>query len=268
MRKKKNLAPRMEKCESVWVKNPQEYKGGWKHLFGNDNPIHLEIGCGKGAFITGMAKKYPNINFLAVEKVEDVIVMAMEKAVESELKNVYFIDINAEELTDIFAEGEIERIYLNFSDPWKKKKQAKRRLTHKNFLDRYKRILKPGGYIWFKTDNKDMFEFSLNSFAEENFKLENITFDLHSSDFKDNVMTEYERRFSEVGMPIYRLEAVYLDWKDKREKPNILDKLPLDKIQSVKLPFDKISINKISFDKIPVIGKKTEKTNNVPALKE
>ena len=218
MRKKKNCASRMEKCSSIWIKNPEENKGKWKEIFGNDNPIHIEIGCGKGNFITGMAKKYPDINFIAIEKVEDVIVMAMEKAMAAELDNVLFMDMDAEKIEDFFEFGEISRIYLNFSDPWKKNKQAKRRLTHKNFLDRYKKVLREGDYIWFKTDNRNLFEFSLNSFCAENFKLENITLDLHNSGFEDNVVTEYEQRFLDEGMPIYRLEAVNLGWKDEREK--------------------------------------------------
>lgn len=221
VRKKKNLDARMERCSSVHIPNPEDWKGKWKELFGNDNPIHIEIGCGKGSFITGMAKKYPKINFIAIEKVEDVIVMAMEKAVDAELKNVFFMDMDAEKIEDIFEKGEIERIYLNFSDPWKKKKQAKRRLTHKRFLDRYKNVLNEGDYIYFKTDNRALFEFSLNSFVQENYKLENISFDLHNSDYKDNVMTEYEKRFSEAGMPIYRVEAVYIGWKDERKKPTL-----------------------------------------------
>ncbi len=218
MRKKKNLGARMDRCDALNVKNPSEQKGKWKTLFKNDNPIHIEIGCGKGSFIVGMAKKYPDINFIAIEKVPDVLVMAMEKAVNEDVKNVLFMDMDAEKIEEVFEKGEISRIYLNFSDPWKKKKQAKRRLTHKRFLDRYKNVLCEGDYICFKTDNRALFEFSLNSFAEENYKLENITFDLHNSDFKDNVMTEYETRFSAMGMPIYRLEAVYLGWTDSREK--------------------------------------------------
>ena len=151
---------------------------------------------------------YPDINFVAVEKVEDVIVMAMEKAVAAELDNVRFTDMDAERIEDFFEYGEAERIYLNFSDPWKKNKQAKRRLTHKNFLDRYKKILTPGSEIWFKTDNRPLFEFSLNSFCAEDFKLSNITLDLHNSGFEGNVMTEYETRFVELGQPIYRLQAM------------------------------------------------------------
>ena len=195
MRKKKNCAARMERCSEIWVREPEKFRGRWNEVFGNDNPIHIEIGCGKGAFVTGMAKLYPNVNFVAVEKVEDVIVMAMEKAMAAGLRNVKFTDMDA------------ERIYLNFSDPWKKSRQAKRRLTHKRFLDRYRRILHPGAQIWFKTDNRQLFEFSLNSFCGEGFKLSNISLDLHNSGFEGNVMTEYETRFAELGQPIYRLEA-------------------------------------------------------------
>jgi tRNA (guanine-N7-)-methyltransferase len=155
---------------------------------------------------------YPNVNFIAVEKVEDVIVMAMEKTISLGLNNIRFVSLDAERIEEFFEKGEIERIYLNFSDPWKKNKQAKRRLTHKNFLDKYKNILNNGDYIWFKTDNRKLFEFSLNSFAQENFKLENITLDLHASGFEGNVITEYEQRFLDLGQPIYRLEATYLGW--------------------------------------------------------
>lgn len=218
MRKKKNLDARLERCSDYIVGNPSEWKGKWNELFGNGNPIHIEIGCGKGSFITGMAAKYPKINFIAIEKVADVLVMAAEKAMDAGLKNVFFTDMDAEKIEEIFTKGEIKRIYLNFSDPWKKKKQAKRRLTHKNFLNRYKNVLCEGDYIYFKTDNRALFEFSLNSFAEENYKLENISFDLHNSDYKENIVTEYEKRFSEAGMPIYRVEAVYLGWQDKRAK--------------------------------------------------
>jgi len=217
MRKKKNCGERMEKCSQVWIKNPSEYKGKWNEFFGNKNDIFIEIGCGKGRFITETAKINPDKNYIAIEKVEDVIVMAMEKATEAELTNVIFVDMDAEKIEGIFEKGEIKGIYLNFSDPWKKNKQAKRRLTHKNFLDRYKNVLNEGDYIYFKTDNRPLFEFSLNSFAEENYKLKNITLDLHNSKFEGNIMTEYEQRFAEMGMPIYRLEAAYLGWKDDRK---------------------------------------------------
>lgn len=209
MRKKKNCAARIERCGDIRITDPENHKGNWNEVFGNDNPIHVEIGCGKGSFVVGMAKLHPDVNFIAIEKVEDVIVMAMEKAIANEVGNVRFMDLDAERIEDFFEKGEIKRIYLNFSDPWKKSKQAKRRLTHKNFLDRYKKVLNSGDYIWFKTDNQKLFEFSLNSFCDEGFKLQNITLDLHNSGFEGNVVTEYEQRFMDLGQPIYRLEATF-----------------------------------------------------------
>lgn len=210
MRKKKNCDIRLEKSGSLWIRNPEDYKGKWKEEFENNNPVHLEIGCGKGKFICEMAQKYPDVNFVAIEVVKDVMVIAMEKAEPFELKNLRFIIADATNLCDYFKKGEVNRIYLNFSDPWKKNKQAKRRLTHKNFLDVYKKVINIGDLICFKTDNQKLFEFSLNSFAQEDFKMSNITFDLHNSGWEDNVMTEYETRFSELGMPIYRVCAEYV----------------------------------------------------------
>lgn len=214
MRKKKNCETRLEKSGDAWIREPESLKGKWHNEFGNKNPIHIEIGCGKGKFICEMAQKYPDVNFVAIEVVRDVMVLAMEKAQPLELKNLRFIIADAARLTDYFEKGEARRIYLNFSDPWKKSRQAKRRLTHKNFLDIYKQVLLEGDFICFKTDNRKLFEFSLNSFAQENYKMSDITFDLHNSDFMDNVMTEYETKFSEQGMPIYRVCARYIGWNE------------------------------------------------------
>ena len=210
MRKKKNCDLRLDKSGSLWIRTPEEYKGNWHKEFANENPIHLEVGCGKGKFICEMAQKYPEINFVALEVVKDVMVIAMEKAEPLGLKNLRFIIADAANLPEYFSQGEINRVYLNFSDPWKKNKQAKRRLTHKNFLDVYKKVINIDDYICFKTDNQKLFEFSLNSFAQEDFKMSHITFDLHKSGWEDNVMTEYETRFSEEGMPIYRVCAKYV----------------------------------------------------------
>lgn len=209
VRKKKNCDIRLEKSGSLWIREPDRLKNHWHEEFGNNNPIHIEIGCGKGQFICEMAQKYPDINFVAIEVVKDVMVIAMEKAEPLGLSNLRFIIGDAAKLCDYFDKGEVERIYLNFSDPWKKNKQAKRRLTHKNFLDVYKKVLKSGDMICFKTDNQKLFEFSLNSFAAEDYKMSDITFDLHNSGIEDNVMTEYETRFAEAGMPIYRVCAAY-----------------------------------------------------------
>lgn len=217
MRKKKHCDERLENCSSLWEKNPAENKGKWNSVFGNENPIHIEIGCGKGQFICQMALDNPNINYIAIDVVPDVLVLALEKATAANIPNVRFIIADAGKLCDYFVFDEVKRIYLNFSDPWKKSRQAKRRLTHKNFLDIYKQLLKQGNLICFKTDNKALFEFSLNSFANENFKMQNITFDLHNSKFEGNVMTEYETKFAEQGLPIYRLEAKYIGWSDENE---------------------------------------------------
>lgn len=216
IRRKKHCSERMEDCAGLWVRHPEKLKGEWAELFGNNNPIHIEIGCGKGNFVTGMAKLNADINYIAIERVEDVIVTAMEKTRNMELVNIKFVSLDANMLEDFFSPEEVSRIYLNFSDPWPKRRHAKRRLTHKIFLDKYKRLLKNGDKICFKTDNRNLFEFSLNSFAEENFKLSNISLDLHNSDFEGNVMTEYETKFSDAGMPIYRLEASYIGWEDKK----------------------------------------------------
>ena len=216
MRKKKNCGVRLEKSGELWIRKPEKLRGCWDKEFGNNNPIQIEIGCGKGMFITEMAKKYPNINFVAVEIVPDIMVLAIEKALPMGLKNIRFIISDAAMLADCFDKGEVKRIYLNFSDPWKKNKQAKRRLTHKNFLEVYKKLLNNGDGICFKTDNLKLVEFSLKSFAQENFKMSDITFDLHKSKFaEENVMTEYETRFTEQGMPIYRVCAKYIGWQDE-----------------------------------------------------
>lgn len=205
MRKKKNGTVRLCRCDDVWIENPEEYKGRWSALFGNQNPIHVEIGCGKGSFITQLARENPDINFIAIEKLIDVLVLAAEKA--TGLANVRFILGDAAFLEQMLDTGEVQRIYINFCDPWHKNRHCKRRLTYSSFLDIYKNILCDGGSIIFKTDNKNLFEFSLNSFCDSGFRLKNITLDLHNSSIEGNIMTEYEKLFSENGFPIYRLEA-------------------------------------------------------------
>lgn len=206
MRRKKNQDIRLQNCHNIMVLSPDEYKGKWKQYFENDNEIYIEIGCGRGRFIAQTAKKHPDINFIAIEKDESALLSAMEQAKKLELSNLVFISFNAQELGDIFNHSEVSRIYLNFSDPWPPKKQAKRRLTHKNFLEVYDKILKKDGFIHFKTDNQGLFEFSLEQFSANNWKMENISLDLHASNIEDNVMTEYEEKFSELGFRIYRVE--------------------------------------------------------------
>nr|WP_317357361.1 tRNA (guanosine(46)-N7)-methyltransferase TrmB [uncultured Tyzzerella sp.] len=194
-----------------FIHNPEENKGKWKEIFGNDNPIHIEIGTGKGQFLTTMSLLNPNINYVAIERQTNVIVSALKKGREKGVgKNIVFFVADVKELLNYFEPKEIDRIYINFCDPWpNKKKWAKRRLTHKNFLNLYEELFPNGGEVFFKTDNTLLFEFSLNEFADKGWRLHNISLDLHNSSFEGNVKTEYEEKFSGKGMPIYRLEAYY-----------------------------------------------------------
>ena len=171
------------------------------------HPLHMEIGCGKGRFITTLAEQNPDIHYIASEMIANIIVLAAEKAKEKELNNIRFISGNVNELADYLPKGCVDRIYLNFSDPWPKDRHAKRRLTHKNFLDLYEKILSEDGEIHFKTDNRPLFDFSLESFKENGWELRDITYDLHNSDFEGNIMTEYEEKFSGLGFTINRVVA-------------------------------------------------------------
>ena len=191
----------------------QQYQGQWAHVFGNDHPIHIEVGMGRGRFISTMAAEHSDINYLAVEVIEEMILAAVQKMTKrgGVPANLRLIWSDACNLSDIFAPGEIERIYLNFSDPWPKHRHRKRRLTHSNFLQQYARILAPGGEIHFKTDNQGLFEFSLNELSDHGWRLKNIRLDLYKSLPEDNVATEYENRYVRQGLPIYRLEAVRPD---------------------------------------------------------
>ena len=188
---------------------PEQYKGKWRDIFGNREPLNIEIGTGKGQFIIGMAKLYPRQNFIGIERETSVIVSAVQKLAEEPLENVKLLNVNADQLSDYFAEGEVDNIYLNFSDPWPKKRHEKRRLTYRTFLADYEKVLKLGGKICFKTDNQGLFEYSLESFSKYGMVLENISLDLHRSDMKNNVRTEYEEKFSAMGHRIYRCEAYF-----------------------------------------------------------
>lgn len=203
MRTRSHLDDRIKACEKIMLESfgdaAREFIGG--------KPLHIEIGCGKGRFITETAKQNPDIRYIAIEKVSNVIVLATEKAMDAELENARFMRGNFQILAESFPDKSVDRIYLNFSDPWPKKGYAKRRLTHGGFLEIYKRILKDDGEICFKTDNRELFDFSLESFPENGFELSEVTFDLHNSDFEGNIMTEYEERFSQMGFPICRLVA-------------------------------------------------------------
>lgn len=202
MRKRAHLPERITNCSDLIVNTADQIAE-----FSDGRKLHLEIGCGKGRFITETAALNLTIPYLAIEQCENVAILAAEKAAKKGLSNIKFFMKNISLLDSLLPGGSVERIYLNFSDPWPKKKQAKRRLTHPDFLTLYKRWLCDGGEIFFKTDNQKLFEFSLNSFCGEDFLLSNITFDLAQSDFQGNIMTEYESRFTEENKPIYRLEA-------------------------------------------------------------
>lgn len=189
------------------VKIPQEWKGKWKEYFQSDGPLYVEIGCGKGRFLAQNARIYPENCYIGMEQQASVTAVAARK-LEPEMKNIALLCERAEALADFFAEGEIDRIFLNFCDPWPRKKWAKRRLTYKGYLAVYEKLLRAGGELHFKTDNRGLFEFSLNEFCNEGWQMKNISLDLHHSGIENNIMTEYEEKFSEKGEPIYRLEAV------------------------------------------------------------
>ena len=188
------------------VHTPEEQKGKWSEVFGNKNPIHIEVGMGKGKFITELARQNPDINYVGIEKYSSVLVRALEKRPELEQDNLMFIRMDAENLPDVFDKDEVALIYLNFSDPWPKDRHAKRRLTSVQFLSRYDQFLEPDGRVIFKTDNRPLFDFSLEQVEEAGWILENHTFDLHHSEFLEgNVMTEYESKFVAEGKTINRM---------------------------------------------------------------
>lgn len=217
MRKKKNLDSRLDACNEYIIEVPEEKfeygKENEKHiidtkaLFGNDNPLRLEIGCGKGQFAMEIAKRHPEINFIAVEINRNVIVQACEKAKRENLNNLRFLILGAEKLGLYIEEESVELIYLNFSCPFPKKRYAKHRLTHESFLKIYKKLLKDGGEIHQKTDNMHFFEFSIGEYSKCNYLISDVSLDLHNSDFEGNIITEYEKRFTDLGQPIYRLQA-------------------------------------------------------------
>lgn len=191
------------------IQEPMAEKGRWHLIFGNENPIHIEIGMGKGQFIMKLAKEHPDINYIGIERYSSVLLRALQKMEVEPLPNIRFLCMDASIITEVFDKEEVAKIYLNFSDPWPKERHAKRRLTSRQFFERYDKILARNGVVEFKTDNDDLFAFSMEEVAEAGWTLDAHTFDLHHDPVlnKGNVMTEYEEKFSSLGHPIHKLIA-------------------------------------------------------------
>ena len=220
MRKKRHLDERLEKCSDVCLGWLPDYTAEQRgdppvpmfdvhKVFGNSNPVHLEIGCGKGRFIQQLAEENPDINFLALEQTPNVLVTAMERTCASGVKNLKYYAGKAEYLEKVLRPSSVELIYLNFSCPYPKESYAKHRLTHPLFLEIYSHILSENGYIKQKTDNQRLFEFSVENFSQNGWSLRNVSLDLHNSNITGNIITEYEERFTKMGLPIYYLEAFF-----------------------------------------------------------
>ncbi|MEY8355295.1 tRNA (guanosine(46)-N7)-methyltransferase TrmB [Lachnospiraceae bacterium 54-53] len=190
------------------IQNPFEKKGLWKEVFGNEHPIEIEVGMGKGRFIMELAALHPEVNYVGIERYPSVLLRGLQKRARLELDNIFFMCVDAKNLADIFEPGEVSCIYLNFSDPWPKDRHARRRLTSEEFMAVYDRILEPSGTVEFKTDNRGLFEYSLEAIPRAGWEIKEYTYDLHHSDMgQGNVMTEYEEKFSSKGNPICKLTA-------------------------------------------------------------
>lgn len=225
MRKKPNLVPRMEKCAAVQIKEPEKLRGSWQAQFADKETLWLELGCGKGRFTLGTAQENPETMLLAVEKVADAMVIGMERVCAADVKNVRFVEMDALKLREVFDKGEVSRIFINFCDPWPKSRDAKHRLTAPGFLRIYADLLENGGEIHFKTDNRPLFDWSVEQFTAEGWELREVTNDLHSKGIC-GIMTDYEAKFHEIGIPINRLVAVRCqDTKDgaSGEVPRLRD---------------------------------------------
>lgn len=205
MRRKKNLIPRLERCADITIRNPSELKGHWLDEIGGDK-LFVEFGCGKGRFTAGLAETIPSSSLVALERVADAIVVAMERVHAQELNNVRFVCADVKCIPEIFAENEVSGIYINFCDPWPSRKNESKRLTAPGFLELYRSVLAPGGCIYFKTDNQELFTYSLKQFESCGFSLSEVTRDLHANGIC-GIMTDYEAKFHEQGMPICRCVA-------------------------------------------------------------
>lgn len=201
----------IEAHPEIVIPEPAKMKGKWQEEFGNSNPLHIEAGSGKGRFITGMALANPDINYIGIELFDSVIVTALQTVLDEDggIPNLRLLRVNAQEMESFFEKNEVDRMYLNFSDPWPKTRHAKRRLTHESFLKLYETVLPKNGEIHFKTDNRGLFEYSLTSISEYGMLLKDVSLDLHANEPEWNIMTEYEEKFMKKGQPIYRMEAQY-----------------------------------------------------------
>ena len=207
MRRMRNLEPRMEKCAAYRIEEPALRKGSWKSLKPDATALWVEVGCGKGKFTAETAQANPDVLLIAVERCREAMVVAMEKAKSLGLTNVFYIDMDVAAIEDIFSAGEIDRLFINFPDPWPRKKNAKRRLTHRSFLDKYCRVVRENGEIHFKTDNAPLFEYSVEEFSACGLEVKNLTRNLHK-DGVVGIMTGYEEKFHALGTPINRCEVV------------------------------------------------------------
>ena len=205
MRRKPNVGPRMEACDPVWVRSPEAMRGNWRSLLPGAKELRVEVGCGKGKFTVETAAAEPEVLIVAIERVREALVMAMEKAMTAGLKNVFFVSMDVAEIETFFAPGEIDLLYINFCDPWPRSKNAKRRLTYHALLEKYRRVIRPGGEIHFKTDNEKLFAWSLEEFAAFGLEVRNVTDDLHANG-PVGIMTGYEEKFYALGTPIHRCE--------------------------------------------------------------
>ena len=207
LRKIKNAKEKLTEHSDLVIFSPEQFQGKWHQLFENDNPIYLEIGMGKGKFISEHARKYPDINFIGCEKSDSIMLKAARNLKEFELKNLKFINVNASDLKNIFASNEISKIFLNFSDPWPKTRHSKRRLTSDEYLEIYQDILKKPGLIEMKTDNANLFEYSILKFNEFKLKFIDISLDLHQREDHEIITTEYEERFKSLNQAIYYIKV-------------------------------------------------------------
>lgn len=215
LRNNPNAPQFLDAHPEIVVQNPENYRGRWNELFGNDHPLHIEVGTGKGQFVTGMALANPEVNYIGIELFDSVMMKACEKALDAgSPSNLRLLRVNGADLEKYFAKNDVNRLYLNFSDPWPKSRHAKRRLTHEGFLKLYEAVLVDNGEIHFKTDNRGLFEYSLISMTDYGMKLKLVSLDLHADNPADNIMTEYEEKFSAKGQPIYRVEAQFITKKD------------------------------------------------------